>query len=66
MGFLGKLAWLLALAVVLFGLNLVAQKIFPTKATDPSERRIAYRMIVFLLYLLTLGGAIIVGSALSR
>jgi len=66
MRLLERLPWLLLLVVVIFALNLLAQKIFPTKATDPTGRKVGYRMVVFLLFWLALGGAVIVGLALGH
>jgi len=66
MRLLERLPWLLLLALVIFALNLLAQKIFPTKAGDPYDRRVAYRMVVYFMFAVALGAAIFIGFALDR
>lgn len=57
---------ILCLAVVFFGLNLFAQKLVPTNRGDDPGRRIAYRFLVYALFLIVLGMAIAIGFALDN
>ena len=63
MSFFQKMLWIVILAVVLVGLNLVGQKIFPTNSRDVYGRRVAYRFLIYFLFLAALGVAAILGHA---
>lgn len=60
--FLKKLLILAAVAVVLFGLSLLAQQMFPTKSNDPYGRRVSYRFLVYFLFMGALGVAALLGG----
>ena len=66
MTFLQKLVALGGLAVVIFSLNLIAQKIFPTKTNDPYSQKVAFNGLVYLLFVGALGLAVVIGLALSH
>jgi hypothetical protein len=34
---------------IFLGANWIAQKIYPTKSSDPSDRRTTYRVLVFVI-----------------
>lgn len=66
MTFFQKLAALGGLAVVIFALNLIAQKVLPTKTSDPHGQKIAFNGLVYFLFVGALGLVVLIGFALSR
>ena len=64
MNFVEKLAYFGILAAVFAVINLNAQKLFPTKATE-SQRR-AHRLLAFAISLLLLVGGVDAGFSIFR
>lgn len=55
-----------AIILAVFALNLIAQKLFPTKTTDPYGQKVAFNGLVYLLFVGALALAVVIGLALSR
>ena len=66
MNFVEKLAYFGILAAVFAVINLNAQKLFPTKATDPDRKRRAYRLLAFAISLLVVAGGVAAGFSIFR
>jgi hypothetical protein len=61
-----KLIGFAVLAVVIFVLNIAAQKVFPTKASDPYGQKVIFRGLVYLMFVGLLGAVVVIGLALSH
>jgi hypothetical protein len=66
MNFVEKLAYFGILAAVFAVINLNAQKLFPTNATDSDRKRRAYRLLAFAISLLVVAGGVAAGFSIFR